>query len=91
MLTLGQNSLNRDLDIVHAHKHCVRNRAELQRSKLCGCFGCSAVYSPLEIESWTDDDQTAICARCLVDSVIGDASGYPITKEFLERMHAFCF
>ena len=49
-------------------------------------------YSPREIEEWVDADetgegQTALCPRCGIDSVIGSASGYPITKEFLEAMN----
>lgn len=32
-------------------------------------------------------EQTAICPKCPVDSVIGSASGYPITTEFIELMY----
>lgn len=78
-------------DIVRAHKHSSMHRDELERSDVCGCFYCSSIYSPKEIVEWIDDGQTAICARCPVDSVIGDDSGYPITKEFLDRMHAHWF
>lgn len=70
-----------------AHKHSIFNRAELQSSTLCGCFYCSAIFAPAEISEWIDDDQTAVCPKCPVDSVIGSASGFPITPEFLHRMH----
>jgi Zn finger protein HypA/HybF involved in hydrogenase expression len=70
-----------------AHRHCRLNRAELQISSLCGCFYCLSVFTPAEIVEWVDEDQTAICPKCPVDSVIGSASGYPITAEFLLRMH----
>lgn len=33
----------------------------------------------------------ATCPKCEIDSVIGSASGYPITKEFLERINAHSF
>ena len=78
-------------DHIAAHRHCTRNRAELERSKLCGCFYCMDIYSPQEIHDWIDDDQTALCAKCPVDSVIGDVSGYPITVEFLKRMNSHWF
>jgi hypothetical protein len=29
---------------------------------------------------------TALCPKCGIDSVIGSASGYPITQEFLSAM-----
>ena len=70
-----------------AHKHCSLNRAELQSSSRCGCFYCFALFAPDDIVEWVDQDQTAICPNCPVDSVIGSASGYPITGEFLQRMH----
>nr|QGW61148.1 hypothetical protein ICEMyc226_00116 [Mycolicibacterium sp.] len=35
--------------------------------------------------------QTALCPYCGIDAVIGDAAGYPITREFLEAMRAQWF
>ena len=42
---------------------------------------------PDEISEWIDDGQTAVCPKCPVHSVIGSASGFPISPEFLHRMH----
>lgn len=70
-----------------AHKHSIFNRAELQESTLCGCFYCFATFAPSEISEWIDDGQTALCPKCPVDAVIGSASNFPITPEFLRRMH----
>jgi uncharacterized paraquat-inducible protein A len=74
-----------------AHKHCSMHRRELGESSLCGCSYCISVFVPSEIVEWIDDGQTAICPRCPVDSVIGSASGYPVTAEFLLRMHDHWF
>jgi hypothetical protein len=85
-LEVGQFEPDRDrLDA--AHKHCSFHRAELQNSSLCGCFYCFAIFGPGDISEWIDEGQTAKCPKCTIDSVIGSASGYPITKEFLNRMH----
>jgi hypothetical protein len=78
-------------DYIAAHKHCMNHRAELEQSTSCGCFCCFAIFASAEINEWIDDGQTAICPQCPVDSVIGSASGYPITKEFLEKMHSHWF
>jgi hypothetical protein len=78
-------------DHIIAHKHCSIHRGELNRSSLCGCFYCGAIFPPSDIVEWIDDEQTAICPQCPVDSVIGSASGYPITPEFLQRMHDHWF
>jgi NAD-dependent SIR2 family protein deacetylase len=67
------------------------HRAELGKSDLCGCFYCMATFSFSMIQEWIDQEQTALCPECEIDSVIGSASGFPITKEFLERMHAHWF
>jgi hypothetical protein len=74
-----------------AHKHSSCHRAELLASELCGCFSCMAVYPPNDITDWVDDGQTALCARCGIDSVIGTSSGFPITVDFLEEMNRHFF
>ena len=45
---------------------------------------------PGEITVWIDDPAgTAVCPYCGMDSVIGEASGYPITHKFLQRMQKY--
>ena len=76
-----------------AHEHSINNGEELIASKTCGCFQCLAIYSPKTITEWVRDsrDRTALCPHCDTDTVLGDASGYPITAEFLRRMQsAWC-
>jgi hypothetical protein len=79
-----------------AHVHCTRHRAEVKWSKECGCFYCCETFPPSEILEWTDEDeqgvgQTALCPRCGIDSVIGDASGFRPEPGFLEQMRACWF
>ena len=58
-------------------------------------FYCLAVYPASAIVEWIDDvgqgAQTALCPKCGVDSVLGDKSGFPLTKEFLEEMREHWF
>lgn len=77
--------------IIAAHKHSSNHRDELLKSETCGCFYCLEIYSPQEIEEWIDDDECALCPKCAIDSVIGAASNFPITEEFLEKMHRYWF
>jgi acetone carboxylase gamma subunit len=37
------------------------------------------------------DGRTAVCPRCGIDSVIGSAAGYPLTREFLSAMEQYWF
>ena len=80
-------------EVIAAHAHSIRHRTEIEASGKVGCFYCRAIYPPAEIEDWVDDltGDTAICPRCGIDSVIGNASGYPITDAFLARMNAHWF
>jgi hypothetical protein len=85
-------------DLELAHKRSIRHRPEIEASDTCGCFYCLATFRPDEIVDWTDwpdgtpegeEDrygQTALCPRCGIDSVIGSASGYPLTPKFLAAM-----
>lgn len=40
---------------------------------------------------WLDREDTVLCPYCCADSVIGESSGYPITKEFLKKMNEYWF
>jgi hypothetical protein len=62
------------------------------QSEICGCFYCLERFPPNAITEWIDanatgEGQTALCPRCGIDSVIGSASGFPITPEFLKSMN----
>ena len=89
--------------ILAAHKHSANHREELLASDHCGCFYCLSVFSPTAIKDWVDwpegtpDEQalqagtTALCPNCGIDSVIGNKSGFPIEKSFLQEMHEHWF
>ncbi len=82
-----------------AHKHSIRHQTEVMASESCGCFYCRAVFRPGEILDWVDEltgnadgEDTALCPKCGIDSVIGDRSGYSVTTpDFLAAMHAYWF
>jgi len=74
-----------------AHKHSSRHRDEIERSAICGCFYCGEICAPPEIKDWLDEEDeedTALCPSCGIDSLIGSASGYPVAEPiFLKSMH----
>jgi hypothetical protein len=79
-------------DLTLAHAHSTRNHSEVLASKVCGCFYCLSIFAPSDIQKWIKErnpvhEETAICPKCGIDSVIGSDSGYAITVEFLRRMH----
>ena len=79
-----------------AHPHSFGNKAELEKSTKCGCFYCVEIYEPKEIYDWVskgigDEKDTALCPYCGIDAVIGDASGFDISTEFLNEMYNYWF
>lgn len=79
-------------DYIEAHKHSSNHREQLILDKKCGCFYCLTIFNPKEISEWVADTSgTAICPYCWVDAIIGESSGYPITKEFLRKMNNHWF
>lgn len=83
--------------LIKAHEHCSNNKAEIEHSKKCGCFYCCEVFDASEVKEFIEADNkcdklgTANCPKCGIDSVLGDASGYSITQQFLHDMHNYWF
>jgi hypothetical protein len=86
-----------DPQLQAAHARSSMHRAEILASEWCGCFYCGTVFEPGEIGEWVDGvdgngvPQTALCPHCGIDSVIGSASGFPVTPVFLMRMRSHWF
>lgn len=71
-----------------AHKHCFKNSPAIWDPEVCGCFYCKNTFSSKEIDEFWDDEQTAVCPLCGIDSVIYSSSGLPIQDpNFLAAMH----
>lgn len=70
-----------------------RTRAALTKSGRCGCFYCLAIFDVTRIRAWTDDDLTAICPHCSVDSVIPIDPAWTTeeTERFLSGMRRASF
>jgi hypothetical protein len=68
-------------------------KKELLDSQICGCFYCEKTFYPIEIIEWikeTDSNETAMCPKCGIDSVLSEK--YPILdKTFLSEMNKLWF
>lgn len=75
-------------DLEKAHSFSSDNKIALKKDKICGCFYCMKIFEPEKIRKWIpDNEQTAVCPYCGIDSIIGESSGFPVTKDFLKEMH----
>jgi hypothetical protein len=73
------------------HRHCTANENELRKSKVAGCFYCKSIFPAIEATQFLENEHTALRPGCMIDSVLGDASGFPISLAFLAEMHQYCF
>ena len=77
-----------------AHIVTSKNWRLLKKSKMCGCIYCCKVYPAAEVVDWCnerDRRRTALCPYCGIDSVIPDASGWPLDEDFLKKMKYWWF
>ncbi|WP_416769539.1 hypothetical protein ACMGT0_20505 [Pseudomonas sp. RHF3.3-3] len=73
-------------DTYTAYEHANRNQAEIESSSTCACYGCYASFAASEVTRFTHT--TAWCPRCEAwATVMGDASGLPLERDFLEAVH----
>lgn len=92
LYSFDNKSFERKESVVAAYHFCSNNKLELIGDNLCGCFHCLKIFNPNKIVSWIEEQNgTAICPFCGIDSIIGESSKYPITKEFLEEMKKYWF
>ncbi|MEP4051941.1 MAG: cytoplasmic protein [Litorimonas sp.] len=74
-----------------AHRHSSNHKTEELDSFQCGCFHCLNLFKPTKIKEWVDDGTTAICPKCGIDSVIGDAEPFDLNESFLRAMNGVWF
>ncbi len=77
----------RSVDLTEAHKHTIRNREELEKSKVVFCISCRSFVHPSDITEYVDGGKTGICPHCDIDALIGDACGIKLTDKLLTDLH----
>ncbi len=79
------------IQLESVHSLSIKNKTAIEKRKqMCGCFNCLSIFPSEEIEDWIsepDGNYTALCPHCCTDSVIYEDAGYPITIDFLQKMH----
>ncbi len=71
--------------IEQAHKATIYHEKDILSSTVCTCFYCGYQFDPHKEEDllWLDETnpkgKTLVCPMCLIDCVVGDASGFPVT------------
>jgi NAD-dependent SIR2 family protein deacetylase len=69
------------------HRDSIKHRGKIEQAARCSCFHCKTSFPTGEITDWVDDQTTALCPRCGIDSVVpGELA--PAT---LDAMQAYWF
>ena len=82
--------------LIDARRHSVHNGGEIIRSVTCGCYQCGTIFLSNQIYDWIGmdgksmDNATAVCPFCGRTSVIADSVAYPLKKDFLDYLKAYC-
>lgn len=67
----------------YLHKLSWKSRSLIEVAGVGSCFDCFSYVDYNKINQWTDNQQTAICPHCSIDSII---PGY-IHVDTLTEMH----
>lgn len=76
-------------DYVKAFSYTKNNKDLILSGERCGCFACTNLFYTYEIQYWicNEYEETALCPYCFQDALIGENSGFTITREFLIAMN----
>jgi NAD-dependent SIR2 family protein deacetylase len=66
------------------------NKKEIISSKRAGCYHCLELFETKEIKEYTDDDKTAICPKCNMDTVLAETV-FDLEKDNLEKAKEYWF
>lgn len=67
----------------------MHNRQDLAITKNCACYFCFHFFQFDEIKEWTDQNDTAICPYCSVDTVL--ANDGDLTQAILLKIKDYWF
>lgn len=75
-------------NFVHKAVHlAMKNRKEVKSSNQCGCYYCLSVFPSSKVVEWTDNNETALCPKCSVDSVVPEINDVNV----LEKIKKYWF
>lgn len=66
------------------------NKQDLMKSDKAGCYYCRKIYPASEVKEFIEGEDTALCPKCGIDSVLPD-SVYDLSIEKLRELHQFWF
>lgn len=72
------------------HAYASHNKEMIASSDRCYCFHCKSVFESGEVERYLAEE-TALCPKCGIDSVIPDSIDEKIDEVIISEMHDYWF
>ncbi|WPP52417.1 hypothetical protein [Catalinimonas niigatensis] len=66
------------------------NQQDLMKSDKAGCYYCRKIYPASEVKEFLEEEATALCPKCGIDSVLPDYV-YDLSINNLRELHQFWF
>jgi hypothetical protein len=64
------------------HELSWRNRVGISAVKVASCYYCLKCFPTNRIREWADDEQTALCPCCGIDSVVAGEVKISVLKRW---------
>ena len=79
------------MNIKEASKYSIYHSKEIKKSSVAGCYYCLQVFDTATITNWTDNNDTALCPHCGIDSVLPETAPYDLNLETLSKLNEYWF
>jgi hypothetical protein len=87
---VGSRRAFRLMMVQQVHKHSRLNRRFMTPGVACRCFHCLHAFLAEQIAHWIDDDKTALCPLCGIDSVLSNNID-TLSDTLIQQLHAAYF
>ena len=67
------------------------NEKALKNAPKAGCYYCMSIFDASEVTEFLQQERTALCPKCGIDSVLPSTAPYELTQECLKELNAFWF
>ena len=67
------------------------NRRALEHSDQAGCYYCKKIYNAALVTDFLENEETALCPKCGIDSVIPSNSPIELTPQNLVDLNRYWF
>ncbi len=73
------------------HTYSSNNKLLIDKANKCYCFYCKEIFDARDVNYYLENENTALCPKCMVDSVLPDNIDEALNEEIIEEMNKYWF